>query len=113
MLISIAAGISIASLEQWSNPEFAVVRSMPNTPALVQCGATGLYANEQVSDAQKQLTGTIFDAIGISEWVANEDLIDAVIAVSGSGPAYFFLFMEAMKKAGVLNWAWMTKPLSV
>ena len=101
LLISIAAGISIASLEQWSRPEFAVVRSMPNTPALVQCGATGLYANEQVSDSQKQLTDTVFNAIGISEWVANEDLIDAVIAVSGSGPAYFFLFMEAMKKAGV------------
>ena len=100
LLISVAAGITIASLEQWTSSEFAVIRSMPNTPALVQCGATGIYANAQVSESQKQLADTIFDAIGISEWVASEALIDAVIAVSGSGPAYYFLFMEAMTKAG-------------
>lgn len=100
LLVSVAAGISMASLEQWTSPEFAIVRSMPNTPALVQCGATGLYANRNTSEPQKQLTGTVFDAIGISEWVASEALIDAVIAVSGSGPAYYFLFMEAMTKAG-------------
>ena len=101
LVISVAAGISIASLEQWTTSELAIVRSMPNTPALVQCGATGLYANTHVSESQQQLTDTIFNAIGISEWVASEDLIDAVIAVSGSGPAYYFLFMEAMKSVGI------------
>ncbi len=101
LLISVAAGTTIESLEQWTSSDFAIVRSMPNTPSLLQCGATGLFANANTSESQKQLTNTIFDAIGISEWVANEALIDSVIAISGSGPAYFFLFMEAMKKTGV------------
>ncbi|OED45663.1 pyrroline-5-carboxylate reductase [Endozoicomonas sp. (ex Bugula neritina AB1)] len=101
LIISVAAGISMVSLEQWVGSEFSIVRSMPNTPALVQCGATGLYANKHTSESQKQLTNTIFNAIGISEWVPSEDLIDAVIAVSGSSPAYYFLFMESIIKAGI------------
>ena len=101
LLISVAAGITMGSLESWTRPELAIIRSMPNTPALVNSGATGLYANAQVSDQQKQLASSIFNAVGISEWVKTEALIDAVIAVSGSGPAYYFLFMEAMKNAGI------------
>lgn len=100
LLISVAAGITMGSLEQWSGNSHAIVRSMPNTPSMVQCGACGLFANALVTEPQKSLTQTIFSAIGLAEWVEQEALIDAVIAVSGSGPAYYFLFMEAMKKVG-------------
>jgi pyrroline-5-carboxylate reductase len=73
---------------------------MPNTPALVQTGATGLYANPIVSDAQKSLAENILRAVGLTIWVDNEKQLDAVTAVSGSGPAYFFMLMEAMQAAG-------------
>ena len=101
LLISLAAGITMNSLEQWTSSEFAIVRSMPNTPSLLREGVTGLIANQQVNDEQKSLTDTIFSATGIAQWVVTEDMIDAIIAVSGSGPAYFFLFMEAMKQTGI------------
>ena len=71
---------------------------MPNTPALVGKGATGLFANEFVSGEQKDLAKTLMDGVGISVWVENESDIDTVTAVSGSGPAYYFLFMEAMQE---------------
>ncbi|MGB1271603.1 MAG: pyrroline-5-carboxylate reductase, partial [Endozoicomonas sp.] len=100
LLISVAAGITMGSLEQWSGNSHAIVRAMPNTPSMVQCGASGLFANPQATESQKSLTQTIFSAIGLAEWVEQEALIDAVIAVSGSGPAYYFLFMEAMKMVG-------------
>lgn len=100
LLISLAAGITMKSLEQWSGEGFAVIRSMPNTPCLLQCGVTGLIANPKVTEAQKELTHQIFSAVGIAEWVATEDMIDSIIAISGSAPAYFFLFMEAMKTTG-------------
>lgn len=100
LLISVAAGINLASLACWGGEELAIVRCMPNTPALVMQGASGLFANEQVSDAQKIISEDILNAVGISVWVNSEDEIDSVIAVSGSGPAYFFLFMEAMIAAG-------------
>jgi len=80
--------------------QLAIIRCMPNTPALLQCGASGLYANEYTSDAQRDAAQHILEAVGIVVWVDNEDLIDAVTAVSGSGPAYYFLMMEAMQKAG-------------
>lgn len=101
VVISIAAGITIASLEKWLGGEVAIVRTMPNTPALVKAGATGLYANAQVSEQQKVLTEDILNAIGITRWVNTEALLDAVTALSGSGPAYFFMFMEAMAATGV------------
>jgi pyrroline-5-carboxylate reductase len=74
---------------------------MPNTPALVKQGASGLYANEAVSVEQKNLAEQLLNAVGITIWLDNESLLDAVTAVSGSGPAYFFLLMEAMIAAGV------------
>jgi pyrroline-5-carboxylate reductase len=74
---------------------------MPNTPALVQQGASGLYANQQTSIAQKTIAEQLLQAVGYVTWLDNEDLIDAVTAVSGSGPAYFFLLMEAMIEAGI------------
>lgn len=101
LIISIAAGIPLAKLNAWLGDDLAIVRCMPNTPALVQAGASGLYANARCSSEQRELAGRILSSVGIVEWLADESLIDAVTAVSGSGPAYFFLFMEAMIDAGV------------
>lgn len=100
LVISIAAGISLHSLQSWLGKDLAIVRCMPNTPALLQQGATGLFANTQTSDEQKQLAETILSAVGLAVWVENESQLDAVTALSGSGPAYFFLMMEAMQSAG-------------
>lgn len=100
LIVSIAAGIEIASIERWLGGSLPVVRCMPNTPALVQLGATGLFANAAVSAAQRELADSILQAVGIALWVDAEAQLDAVTAVSGSGPAYFFLVMEAMQAAG-------------
>ncbi|WP_031434749.1 pyrroline-5-carboxylate reductase [Methylomarinum vadi] len=99
LVVSIAAGISQLSLSQWLGEQVAIVRCMPNTPALVLTGATALHANEKVSDEQKDLAENILRAVGLTLWVDNECELDAVTAVSGSGPAYYFLLMEAMEKA--------------
>lgn len=100
LVISIAAGITIASLEERLGQGTAVVRCMPNTPALVGCGASALFANKHVSAQQRQYAQEILAAVGIARWVPNEEALDAITALSGSGPAYFFLFMEAMIDAG-------------
>ena len=100
LFISIAAGITSNDIDRWLNGGQCIVRCMPNTPALVQCGASGLFANELVSKQQKQLAESIMQAVGIVVWVENEAQINAVTAVSGSGPAYYFLMMEAMQHAG-------------
>ena len=100
LIISVAAGINLNSISNWTDGNLAIVRCMPNTPALVQQGASGLFANKQVSDSQKAISEQILNAVGISVWVNEETQLDAVTAVSGSGPAYFFLFMEAMVEAG-------------
>ena len=100
LIISVAAGITMESLQKWGGEHLSIVRSMPNTPSLLQCGASGLYANNNVSTDHKTLTDDIFNAIGIAKWVDQESLIDAVIAVSGSGPAYYFLLMEVMEQVG-------------
>ncbi len=101
LIVSIAAGISQSSLAEWLGNNCAIVRCMPNTPALVQTGATALHANSRVSDVQKNLAENIMRSVGISLWVDHESELDAVTAVSGSGPAYFFLLMEAMEKASL------------
>jgi pyrroline-5-carboxylate reductase len=100
LIISIAAGIPVASIERWLGGPLPVVRAMPNTPALVQAGAAGLYANAEVSAEQRATAEAILGAVGLTLWVPQENLIDAVTAVSGSGPAYFFYVMEAMMQAG-------------
>ncbi|WP_200842749.1 pyrroline-5-carboxylate reductase [Zhongshania aliphaticivorans] len=100
LVISIAAGVTSDSLANWLGGSPAIVRCMPNTPALVRSGATALYANTQVSDLQRQQATTILEAVGLALWVEQESQLDAVTAVSGSGPAYFFLVMEAMQAAG-------------
>jgi len=100
LIVSVAAGITTTSLNQWLGGDCAIVRCMPNTPALVQTGANGLYANGQTSCNQKQQAETILKATGITLWVEKESQIDAVTAISGSGPAYYFLVMESMIEAG-------------
>ncbi len=100
LVISIAAGIMAESLERWLGSDTALVRCMPNTPALVQTGASGLYANDNVSDQQQQRAEQILSAVGMAVWVDREELLDSVTAVSGSGPAYYFMVMEAMIAAG-------------
>lgn len=100
LVISIAAGIRSHDLQTWLGGEIPVVRCMPNTPAMLQAGATVLYATPQVSGSQRQLAESIMRAVGMTEWIDDEDLMDAVTALSGSGPAYFFLVMEAMQAAG-------------
>lgn len=101
LIISVAAGLDAATLETWLGGDVPLVRCMPNTPALVGAGASGLFANASVSEAQRGLAGELMEAVGLVEWVEEESLLDAVTAVSGSGPAYFFLMFEAMEEAGV------------
>lgn len=101
LYITIAAGIPSTSLNTWLGENKSIVRAMPNTPALILSGATGLYANSYVSDQQKEMAESILRAVGLTVWVKNEEQINAVTALSGSGPAYFFMVIEAMEKAGV------------
>lgn len=99
LVISIAAGVRVATLRRWLSGHERIVRAMPNTPALVQAGATGLFAPDEVSSAERALAESILRAVGATVWVTQEGLIDAVTALSGSGPAYVFLVMEAMQAA--------------
>ncbi len=101
LVVSIAAGISQSSLSQWLGSDIAIVRCMPNTPALVLTGATALHANPKVSAAEHDLAESIMRSVGIALWVEEESELDAVTAVSGSGPAYYFLLMEAMEKTAM------------
>ncbi|MDT8281740.1 MAG: pyrroline-5-carboxylate reductase [Gammaproteobacteria bacterium] len=108
LFISIAAGVTSTDINRWLSSDDntsntgrqAVVRCMPNTPSLLQCGASGMFANQFVNDTQKQQAKQIMQAVGIALWVTDEAQLNAVTAVSGSGPAYFFLLMEAMQQAG-------------
>lgn len=102
LVVSIAAGINCASLQTWLGEQTprAIVRCMPNTPSLLRQGVSGLFANGQVSEAQRLQAEQLLSAVGLALWLDNEALIDAVTAVSGSGPAYFFLMIEAMTAAG-------------
>ena len=101
LYVSIAAGIPSESLNRWLGSNKAVVRSMPNTPSLVLSGASGLFANSEVTEEQKDFAESILRAVGVTVWVDDEAQLNAVTALSGSGPAYFFMVMEAMEKAGV------------
>ncbi len=101
LFVSIVAGIRSKDINRWLGGDFALVRTMPNTPALFQSGVTGLYANELVSDGQKESVTVLLSAVGECFWVNEENLLDAITAISGSGPAYFFLMMESMKQAAM------------
>ncbi len=100
LIVSIAAGIRSTDIDRWLGGNHAVVRCMPNTPALIQAGATGLFANQKTTSELKKIADDILSTAGITLWVDNEAQLDAVTAVSGSGPAYFFLFLQAMQTAG-------------
>jgi pyrroline-5-carboxylate reductase len=101
LFVSIAAGIRANDICRWLDGDFALVRTMPNTPAQVKQGATGLFANDFVSNEQKNIVTSILSSVGDCFWVAEEKLIDAITAISGSGPAYFFLMMQSMTQAGM------------
>lgn len=101
LIISIAAGLDANTIDGWLGGDNALVRCMPNTPSLVGYGASGLFANTRVSAEQRDVATQLMEAVGIVEWVEDEALLDAVTAVSGSAPAYFFLMFEAMEDAGV------------
>jgi len=98
LVISIAAGIRASDIARWLGTQ-SIVRAMPNTPALIQSGVAGLYALPAVSAAQRELTQTILEAVGSVVWLKEEVMLDGVTAISGSGPAYVFYFIEAMQKA--------------
>lgn len=99
LIISIAAGISTELLERWLGEHHAIIRAMPNTPALLKVGATGLYANSKTLESQKELAESILRSVGVAVWVNHEHDMDTITAISGSGPAYFFLLMDAIQKA--------------
>lgn len=100
LVISIAAGTSTKDVDTWLGGGLAVVRCMPNTPALVQAGTTGMYANSEVSLQQREIAEAVLGSVGFALWLQQESLLDVVTAVSGSGPAYFFYLIEAMLDAG-------------
>jgi pyrroline-5-carboxylate reductase len=100
LIISIMAGRKLSSLQQSLTTPCAIVRAMPNTPAAVGRGITVAVANDKVTPQQRDLADRLLKAIGLVEWVLDESLIDAVTAVSGSGPAYVFLLAESLARAG-------------
>ncbi len=99
LVVSIVAGIRERDIQRWSGGGLAIVRAMPNTPALVGSGATGLYANELVDDEKRDVAESLLRAVGTTAWLGEEKMLDAVTALSGSGPAYFMYFMEALEEA--------------
>jgi len=101
LLISIAAGITASQMQRWLGGENAIVRAMPNTPALLGAGVTGLFATAQVDAAGRERTERLLSSAGTTVWIDEEEKMDAVTAVSGSGPAYVFLLAEAMEQAAV------------
>jgi len=103
LVISIAAGLSIAQLQRWCGAGVSVVRAMPNRPAALGAGATGLYADPSVSRSDRDRAERILSAAGMTVWVHEERLMDVVTALSGSGPAYFFRLAEALTDAAVLH----------
>ena len=100
LVISVAAGVPAASLRRWLGDRVPVVRCMPNTPALLGCAASALYAASDVDDSQRSHANMILSAVGLVCWVPDEEALHAATALAGSGPAYFFLFMEAMAAEG-------------
>ena len=100
LALSVVAGVRSGDINAWIGAGAPLVRAMPNTPALVQSGATALFANPVASEEQKHLAESLMRAVGLTVWLDDEAAMDAVTALSGSGPAYFFYVMEAMQAAG-------------
>jgi pyrroline-5-carboxylate reductase len=101
VVISIAAGVRIQALESILGIDHPIIRVMPNTPALIRAGASSMYANQSVTNSQREMAEEIMRSVGITIWLDNELLMDTVTALSCSGPAYFFLLMQAMEKAAI------------
>ncbi len=101
LMLSIAAGTSVDAMRTAWGRKARIIRAMPNTPGAIGAGITGLYAAKGVTAADRKKAVTLLSALGDTEWVKQEDLIDSVTAVSGSGPAYLFLFAEALTEAGI------------
>ena len=101
VIVSIAAGITTTKISESLNQDVPVIRAMPNTPALVSEGATGLFANRLTTVEQKQQVQSIFDSVGCTSWVENESLIDVVTAIAGSAPAYIYMLMDAITEQAV------------
>ena len=101
LVISIAAGIGTPSIQSWLGTRAQIVRAMPNTPALIGLGATGLFADTKVSNQLRDVATQLMNAVGKTVWLETEAQMDAVTATSGSGPAYFFLLIEAMQQASI------------
>jgi pyrroline-5-carboxylate reductase len=99
VVISIAAGVRMVSLEHYLGKNIKIIRAMPNMPAVIGRGATGLYTAIHLTDQEKNWVDTIFEAVGVVKWLSDETQLDIVTALSGSGPAYFFLIFEALEKA--------------
>jgi len=99
LIVSIAAGIRLDQIETWIGHAVPIVRAMPNTPALIGAGATGLIANARTSADERARAQAMLDAAGSTAWIEREELMDTVTALSGSGPAYFFLLVEALEDA--------------
>lgn len=100
LVVSVVAGVREKLIANWLGGDVAIVRCMPNTPALVSASATALYANAHVSEVQRERAESILQAVGLTLWLDDESKLDVVTALSGSGPAYFFLLMEALQEAG-------------
>lgn len=101
LIISVAAGVNLSRLIEYAGAELAVVRAMPNIAVLVQAGVTALFANEYTGNRQRYLAEAVMCCVGPVIWLEDENLMNAVTALSGSGPAYYFLVMEAMEKVAV------------
>ena len=101
LVISIAAGVRLEDIDRWLGGGLPIVRAMPNTAALIGSGASGLYANERVNESMRNQAESILRAVGVTVWLKDEYLMDVVTALSGSGPAYFFLVMEALEQAAI------------
>ena len=101
LVLSIAAGIRAVDLSRWLNGHQAIVRTMPNTPALIGKGVTGMTASAGVTPEQRETANAILQAVGQTVWLEDESQLDAVTAISGSGPAYVFYFLESMQQAAV------------
>jgi len=101
LVVSVAAGVRTGDVERWMGGNLPVVRVMPNTPALIGSGAAGLFANTRVDAAMRDQAEHIMRAVGVVVWLKDEGLMDVVTALSGSGPAYFFLIMESLEKAAI------------
>ena len=101
LIISIAAGIRATDIKRWLGNYERVIRAMPNTPSLVRAGVTGLYAAPNANEQDKKTAESILSAVGDVLWLDEEEMLHAVTAISGSGPAYIFYFIEAMQQAGI------------